>query len=324
MSDQLPTENDLRRALRSVAPESIDATYFREHLDRVLVGQLPAAPQLPADDGEATLLLLDLPGPQSRSRTKRIELGMAVAIAACAAVLVAVFFSVVSAGSSEHRPPSPALNAAVPASIRSMLLPGTIVLHTYEGQGSQAFDVVARPVPPHFSYSAYGTCAGVGTLGIAQQTIIGVCDHGGGGFGTSGAVENGRLVITADKTTRWQVTLALAPDLQTNGSIQNPVDQDMSGPNNGVRRSGQGSSTVSFTGETPTSPARTIYRLRLLCHGSGVTLPNLTTPGIDGLQTKTCFAGHEYVWIDIPLTRPIRIHVEASPETTWTIAIDSM
>jgi hypothetical protein len=242
----------------------------------------------------------------------------------CAAAVVAVFFLVVSDGPATHRLPLPALTDPVPASVRSMLLPGTIVLATYSGQGSQTFVVPPRPVPPHFGYSAYGTCSGGGTLGILQQTMIGVCAGSGGGFGTSAAVQDGRLVITADKATTWQVTLTLAPDLQTNGSIQNPVDQDMSGPNNALRQSGQGPGTASFAGETLRPPAGTTYRLRLLCHGSGVTLPNLKTAGVSNLQTKTCFAGHEYVWTDIPLTTPARIRVEASPGTTWTIAIDSM
>jgi hypothetical protein len=204
-----------------------------------------------------------------------------------------------------------------------MLLPGTIVLNTYAGHGSQTFAVSPRVVPPHFDYTAYGTCTGKGNLTIAQQTIIEVCDHGGG-FGTGGAVQNGRLVITADEATSWQITLALAPDIQTNGSLQGPVDQDLTGPNNAVRQSGEGSGTVSFTGETPAPPAGAKYRLRLVCHGSGVTLPNLTTPEVSGLQTKTCFAGHEYVWDNVRLTAPIRIRVEAAAGTTWTIAIDPM
>jgi len=98
----------------------------------------------------------------------------------------------------------------------------------------------------------------------------------------------------------------------------------MTGPNNAVRQSGQGSGTVSFTGETPAPPAGTSYRLRLICHGTGVTLPNLTSRGTAGLQTKTCFAGHEYVWDYLPLATLSRVRVEAAPGTTWTIAIESM
>jgi hypothetical protein len=324
MSTSLPTENDLRSALRSLAPENTDATHFRTRLDRALASQLPAAPQLPADDREATLLTLDWPGPHGRGRTRRIERGFAITVAVCAAAVVAVFFLVVSGGPAAHRPPIPALTDPVPASVRSMLLPGTIVLGTYSGRGSQDFIIPPRTVPSHFGYSAYGTCTGGDPLRIGQQAITGVCAGNGGSFGTSGAVQDGRLVITADKATTWQVTLTLAPDLQTNGSIQNPVDQDMSGPNNALRQSGQGSSTASFAGETSNPPAGTTYRLRLLCHGSGVTLPNLKTAGVSNLQTRTCFAGHEYVWTDILLTTPARIRVEASPGTTWTIAIDSM
>lgn len=324
MSSQLATEHDLRRALRSLAPEDLDVTHFRERLDGVLAGQPHAMPQMSPDHDEATLLSMDLPGPQRRSRTRRMELGVAVALAACAAAVLALFFSAVSPGHSKRRPPNPALSAPVPAAIRSMLLPGTIVLDTYAGHGSQTFVVPPRVVPPHFGYSAYGTCTGKGTLGIAQQTILKVCDPGGA-FGIGGAVQNGRLVITADSATSWQITLALAPDLQTNGSVQSPVDQDMIGPNNAVRQSGQGSSTVSFTGETPAPPAGTTYRLRLVCNGSGVTLPDLTAPRAGGaLQARTCFAGNEYVWDYLPLKAPIRIRVEAAPGTRWTIAIGSM
>jgi hypothetical protein len=323
MSSQLPTEHDLRRALRSLAPEDIDATRLRERLDLVLAKQPHATPHVPPDHDEATLLSLDWPDLRGENRTRRRELGIAVALAACVAAVVAVFLFVVSPGHSEHRPPNPALNTPVPAPIRSMLLPGTIILNTYAGHGSQTFVVPPRVVPPHFGYSAYGTCSGKGTLTIAKHTIVQGCALGGS-FGTDGAVQNGRLDITADEATSWQVTLALAPDIQTNGMLQSPVDQDMSGPNNAVRHTGQGSSTVSFTGETPSPPTGTKYRLRLVCHGSGVTLPNLTTPEASGLQTKTCFAAHEYVWDYVPLTAPIRIRVEAALETTWTIVIDSM
>lgn len=204
-----------------------------------------------------------------------------------------------------------------------MLLPGTIVLDSYAGHGSLTFAVPPRAVPAHFDYTVYGTCNGPGTLTIAQQTIIGVCD-GSGAFGTSGAVQHDRLVITADPVMSWQITLALAPDPQTNGSVQGPVDHDMTGPNNAVRQSGQGSGTVSFTGETPTPPVGTDYRLRLVCRGSGVTLPDLTSQRASGLQTKTCFAGREYVWDNVRLSTPIRIRVQAAAGTSWTIAIDSM
>jgi hypothetical protein len=321
MSSQLATEHDLRRALQSLAPEDIDATGFRERLDRVLATQPPATPPGPSDQDEPTLLSLDWPDVRNRSRTRRRELGIAVALVACAAAVVAALVLVVAPGHSERRPPNPALSAPVPSSIRSMLLPGTVVLNTYAGHGSRTFVVPPRVVPPHFGYFLYGTCTGKGTLTITKQTIIEGCDPGGG-FGTDGAVQNGRLDITADEATSWQITLTLAPDTQTNGLVQNPVDQDMSGPNNAVRQSGRGSSTVSFTG-APRPPA-THYRLRLVCHGTGVSLPNLTAPEASGLQTKTCFAGHEYVWDNVALTAPIRIRVAAAPGTTWTIAIDSI
>lgn len=320
MSSQLPTEHDLRRALQSLAPEDIDATRFRERLDRVLATQPPATPPAPSDHDEATLLSLDWPDPRGRGRTR---LGIAVALVACAAAVVTAFLVVMAPSHSERRSPNPALTAPVPASIRSMLLPGTTILGTYQGRGSQTFVVPAREIPAHFSYSAYGTCNGEGDLSLGGQTIFDGCGSGGA-FGTGGAVQDGRLVITADEATSWQITLALAPDIQTNGTVQSPVDQDMTGPDNAVRQNGQGSGTVPFAGETPAPPAGTKYRLRLVCHGSGVTLPDLAMPGAGDLQTKTCFAGYEYVWDDVHLTAPIRIRVSAAPGTTWTIAIDSM
>jgi hypothetical protein len=323
MISQSPTEHDLRRALQSLAPRDIDATGFRERLDRVLASQPSATPPGPSDQDEPTVLSLDWPDVRNPSRTRRRELGIAVALVACAAAVVTAFLSVLTPGHSERRPPNPALSASVPTSVRSMLLPGTVVLDTYEGHGSQTFMVPPRVVPPHFGYSAYGTCTGKGTLSIAEQTVYEACNPAGA-FGTGDAVQDGRLVITAAETTSWQITLALAPDIQTNGSVQNPVDQDLTGPNNAVRQSGQGSSTVSFTDETPPLHAGAHYRLRLVCHGTGVTLPDLATPSARGLQTKTCFAGHEYVWNDVLLTAPIRIRVTAAPGTTWTIAIDSM
>ncbi len=321
MSSDSPTEQDLRLALRSRVPEDLDASRFRERLDLALGGQ-PVAPR-PADHGEAPLLSLDLPEPHRRRRARRVELGFAVALAACAAAVITVF-ALLAPGHPERRPANPAPKPAVPSAVRAMLLPGTIILGTYAGHGSQTFVVPSRVVPPHFGYSAYGTCAGGGTLSIGQQTLYGACEPGHA-FGTGGAVlQNGRLVITAAETTSWQLTLALAPDVQSNGGLQGPVDEDMSGPDNAVRHSGQGPATVSFTGETPTPRAGTRYRLRLVCHGAGVSLPDLTTPEARGLQTKTCFAGREYVWDHVRLTPPIRIRVEAAPGTTWTIAIDSM
>ncbi|HJQ01127.1 MAG TPA: hypothetical protein VJ851_05975 [Jatrophihabitans sp.] len=323
MGNQLATEQDLRHALRSLAPDDIDATRFRERLDRMLASQPPATPPLSPDHAEAMLLSTDWPDPHGRSRSRRMELGIAVALAACAAAVLALFLSVLSPEHSERRPSTPALNAPVPAAIQSMLLPGTTVLDTYAGRGSQSFLVPPRVIPPHFGYEAYGTCTGGGTLRIAQQSLFGACD-GGGAFGTGGAVENGRLVITAANATSWQITLTIAPDLQTNGSVQGPVDQDMTGPDNALRQSGQGPGTVAFPGETPAPPAGTKYRLRLVCHGSGVNLPNLTTPDASGLQTKTCFAGHEYVWDYVSLPTPIRIRVDTPAGTTWTLAIGSM
>jgi hypothetical protein len=327
MSSDSPTEQDLRLALRSRAPEDLDASRFRERLDLALGGQ-PVAPlpsdhgeaPLPAGHGEAPLLSLDLPEQHSRRRARRVELGFAVALAACAAAVITVV-ALLAPGHSERRPAAPAPKPPVPSAIRTMLLPGTIVLGTYAGHGSQTFVVPSRVVPPHFGYSAYGTCAGKGTLSIAQETLYHVCDSSGA-FGTGGAVQNGRLVITAAAATSWQITLALAPDIQTNGSVYGPVDEDMSGPNNAVRHSGQGPGTVSFTVETTTPLPGPRYRLRLVCHGTGVSLPDLATPSDRGLQTKTCFAGHEYVWDDVRLVRSIR--VAAAPGTTWTIAIDSM
>ena len=307
------TEDDLRGALRSLAPEDLDVSDFRARLDATLAAE-PEQPE--ATDGDVTVLPVDWAAPRGH-RAGRIA---AVAIAACAAAVVALLVAVLP--SRTARTEKPAAPPSVPAAVRSMILPGTIVIQTYQGHGSSTFVVPSRAVPAHFSYTAYGTCSGSGKLGVGQGTLIGACDNGA--FGTDNVVEKGRLVITAQPATSWQITLTIAPEFQTNGSVQNPVDADLSGPANGVRQSGRGSSTVTFAGETPPDIPATHYRVRLVCTGNGVTLPGLAATRAKGLQTRTCFAGHEYVWDSVALTTPARVRVEATPGTTWTIAIDPM
>jgi hypothetical protein len=321
MSNHLATEQELRRALQSLAPEDLDVSRFRQRLDGALGDQAPTRPLLPADQvGAATALAW--PAAERSNRRRWTEVTVAVALAACAAVVVAALFGALSPKHSGSH--GPAAKPPVPDAIRSILLPGSIVLDSYQGRGSQSFPQPARVIPPHFGYSAYGSCSGNGTLTIGQQTIIDACQAGKVTFGTSGAVTNGRLAITADSTMSWQIVLALTPDIQTNGSVQGPIDADLTGPDNPVRRSGQGSATVTFAGETPAPPAGSSYRLRLVCHGSGVTLPDLRTVEANGLQTKTCFVGHEYVWDGIRFSTPLRVRVQATADTSWTIAIDSM
>lgn len=324
MSHRPTLEHELRNALNSLVPQDIETTRFRERLDLALAVQpaqpSQAAPAAQEDGDELTLLSFDPPEP----RRRRADLVAAAVVALSLAATIAVVFSVRSTDHTKPATPSTAQSTTVPAAIQAMLFPGSIVLDTYRGRGSETIAVPSWVIPAHFGYSAYGTCSGPGTLGISQQMITGPCQPAGGGFGTSGAVQDGKLVITADPATTWQITLAIAPDTQTNGSVQNPFDQDLLGPDSDVRRSGRGTGTVTFPGEIPAPSPGTSYRLRLVCHGSSVTLPGLKTSEASGLQTKTCFAGYEYVWTGIHLTTPAQIRVEAPPDTTWTIAIDSM
>lgn len=323
MSDHLTTEDDLRDALHALAPEDLEVSDFRQRLDRSLAAESDKRPDRPAGDGEVMLLPVGWAEPRGRRHGRRVELTTAIAIAVCAAAVAALLLVILPVDNSGRSTSTPATAPTVPNSVRPLLLPGTIIIATFEGTGSRTFDVASRPLPAHFAYTAYGNCTGGGSLGIAQQTITGSC-QGSGGFGTDNAVSNGRLSITASPATSWQITLTLAPELQTNGSVQSPVDDDLTGSDNGIRHSGQGSRTITFAGETsPVTPGAR-YRLRLVCAGAGVTLPGLSARDMKGLQTKTCFAGREYVWDDVRLTTPARVRVEATPGTTWTIAIDSM
>ncbi len=308
-----PTEQDLRGALQSLVPEDLDVRDFRSRIDR-LISEEPAAAPGPTPEHEVVLL-----EPFDRPQLRRSSRVIAVAtVAACAAAVLAIAIAVLP-GRTDRHTPRPAASPTAPASIKSLLYPGTVVLHTYTGQGSQLYQVAHHTLAAYTEYAVYGTCRGGGTLTISKQTLINEC-LGSGGFGTSPVVENGRLAITAVANTSWQLTLVIEPEARTNGSVQSPVDADMTGPDNGVRDSGHGSSSVRFTGKTPT----TNYRVRLVCHGSGVALPGLTASRAKGLSTRTCFAGREYVWTSVRLTMPATVRIEASDDTTWTISIDSM
>ena len=316
MANDLPSERDLRDALRTLVPDDLDAADFRARLD-LLLAESPAEPAGPPAEHPEPDDTVPLQPIELAPRRRRPSRAALVAImAACAAAVVAVAIAVVPHG-RDSRPAPLAASPSVPAPIRSMLYPGTVVLHTYRGHGSQTIEVPSRTIPAHFGYTVYGTCSGGGSLDI-NGAILPTCTQGSG-FGDGPALDHGRIVVTAKQGTTWELTLTLAPDTRTNGSVQTPVDSDLLGPDGISRASGRGSGTATFT-EGPASDST--YSVRLVCRGSGVTLPDLDAQNAKGLSTKTCFAGSEYVWQGVRITAPIRVRVVAAPGTTWTIVID--
>ena len=332
MTDHL-TEDDLRSALLSLAPTDLDATDFRSRLDAVMAeGTLPDTParSVPAplethDLDAANVLALTVPSTGLRSRRSRVAL--LATIAACAAAVLAIAVAVLpDGGHGDRSRPTPA--SSLPASLRAMALPGTVVLATYRGTGSRNVAIPAHAVPRYFEYGAFASCSGGGRLQVFDAGELQEC-NGSTTFGTSAPATTRTMTITAPTRTSWTVALVIQPQTRTNGNVQSPAE-DPVGPNNGLRQSGRGSATLTFAGDDNASGTRpTHYSVGLTCSGTGVHLPDLNgtsanggSPTTGGLITQTCFPGYEYSWQSVPLHLPHAIRITASADTRWTIFLD--
>ena len=101
MSDHPTTEHDLRSALRSLAPEDLDAAPFRARVDRLLDEHSQLVLEDPVAESDIVLLPLDRADRPRRGRASRASL--IVTTAACAAAVIAILLAVRFAGHSDRR-----------------------------------------------------------------------------------------------------------------------------------------------------------------------------------------------------------------------------
>jgi hypothetical protein len=327
MSDH--TETDVRAALGALVPDDLDVTDFRARLEAAVTAGAAPAPagdtvrawsevDVDLDRPGEIVLLADIP----RSTGRRRRPALVAAVAAVAAAIAGVLLAVLPSSSHPTTPTGTDFSDA-PAAIRSMLEPGTIVLHTYRGHGSQTFAIAHRTVPKYFEYTVYGTCKG-DNIAINGGTLLGFCSNAGASFGTTGVVEDGRMKVTAPAGTSWALTLTIAPQSRTNASVQTPIYSELKPPAKGAtpdpaRADGRGTKTVTLTEDQPSGGP---YRIEMVCHGSGLSIPGLLeTDTKTEPSTKTCFPGSMYLWKITKLTLPARLTIKASSSTTWTVVV---
>ena len=264
---------------------------------------------------------LQEPGGRNRSTEHGSRVRTLVSVAACIVLVVAVAVGVHLSRTHRSTPPATPPATPGPTVLGAPQFPGTIVVAEFHGTGSQTVGVPRRSIPSGSQLAVVVRCHGTGSIAVeGNRTEALFSQSCADGLSEGGSLDNSdsTVQITAAGNTSWQVALVIQPLSRTNGTVGSPeTGVFASGPTTLGVGTGRGNGTVDLVRPNSTQ----LYQLYLTCTGDGVTITS-SAQSVQDDYTKTCFDGWTYSWTLPKGTLPAQLHIAASSNTTWTVAVN--